>query len=128
MPSVRKTIVYLILLAALVMGITIAGITGIRYQKTVLKARESVLIDNLTRLREAVKEYTLNQDTPPKSLDDLVKAGYLREIPDDPITGHKDWQVTEAELVRETTKVKGIVDVHSASLRDSSKGIPYNQW
>jgi general secretion pathway protein G len=123
----RKTVVYIVVLATLILGVVVA-LTGMRYQKTVLNARESVLREDLVRLRAMLKEYAQKQVLPPQSLDDLVEAGYLREIPDDPITGNKDWQVTEGEFERASKKVKGIVDVHSSSARNSSIGTPYNQW
>lgn len=129
MPSVRrKNILYVgIALTALIVG-GVAITTGMQYRKTVLKARESVLIDNLAGLRTAVKKYTLEQELAPQSLDDLVKAGYVRDIPSDPITGKKDWRVTQGEVERASKKVNGIVDVHSASAEKSSIGSPYNQW
>jgi general secretion pathway protein G len=125
--ALRKTVFSLLVVAGLVLG-NITVREGLHYQKTILKARESVLREDLTRLRAAVTEYTLKQELPPQSLDDLVKAGYLREIPDDPITGKKDWKTTEAEIERGTKKAKGIVDIHSSAVINSSNGTPYNLW
>ena len=58
-----------------------------QYQKAIIRAKESVLRNNLTTLRNVIDEYTYDKQKAPQSLQDLVSAGYLREIPIDPITG-----------------------------------------
>lgn len=127
MSSLGKTVVSIVVAAVLVLGI-FAVIGGMQYRKAVLKTREAVLREDLAKLRAKIKEYTLNQESPPQSLDGLVKSGYLREVPVDPITDKRDWQVTEGEVERASKKVKGIVNVHSASLGIASDGTSYNQW
>jgi general secretion pathway protein G len=98
------------------------------YDKSVLHARETVLRDDLFQLRKTIDIYAADRGTLPQSLDDLVKAGYLREVPDDPITGKKDWEIVVGDDPDSTKGGKGIVDVHSASTARSSKGTPYNEW
>lgn len=46
---------------------------------------------NLRTTRDAIDHYTLDKERCPKSLQDLVDAGYLRAIPVDPMTGRTDW-------------------------------------
>src|SRR5438128_8777399 len=60
---------------------------------TVLHAREDVLKLDLQAMRQAISQYTSEKGFPPQSLDDLVSAGYFREIPPDPITEERNWQV-----------------------------------
>src|SRR5690242_21269043 len=64
-----------------------------RYEKSVVRARESVLKQDLQTMRGAIQQYTLDKQQGPSSLNDLVSAGYLREIPLDPITRNREWHV-----------------------------------
>jgi general secretion pathway protein G len=125
--SLGKGTVSMVVAAVLALGV-FAVIACRQYQKTVLQTREAVLREDLAKLRAEIREFTLKHESPPQSLDDLVKSGYLREVPVDPITEKRDWQVTQGEVERESKKVTGIVNVHSASRHTASDGTPYNQW
>jgi prepilin-type N-terminal cleavage/methylation domain-containing protein len=57
-----------------------------RYEQSVQRAKEAALKQDLFVMRQAIEQYTLDKTTAPQSLDDLVTAGYLREIPTDPMT------------------------------------------
>ncbi len=57
------------------------------YQKAIVRAKESVLRNNLFTLRTLIDEYTFDKQKAPQSLEDLVREGYLRQIPMDPIDG-----------------------------------------
>ncbi len=100
------------------------------YQQTVQRARESVLKQDLQTLRELIQQYTLDKQRAPASLQDLVAAGYLRDIPMDPITRSRDtWvEVQEDTLMSVDQTQPGIVDVHSGSELVSSEGTPYSEW
>ena len=50
-----------------------------------MHARESVLKQDLTAIRNAIDAYTLDKQKAPQSLQDLVSANYLKEIPEDPM-------------------------------------------
>lgn len=102
-----------------------------RYQQSVLRAKEAALKQDLAVMRKAIDEYTLDKLAAPQSLEDLVSAGYLREIPVDPMTRKKDWIVdyeTEVLFSPEQTST-GISNVLSASDKISPfEGTPYNLW
>lgn len=102
-----------------------------RYEQSVLRAKEAALKQNLQVMRKAIDEYTLDKLAAPQSLEDLVGAGYLREIPVDPMTRKKDWLVdyeTDVLYSPEQTST-GIGKVHSASDKVSPfEGTPYNSW
>src|SRR5579871_516143 len=68
------------------------GIAAPMYQKSILHSRESVLKQDLQAMRQSIDNFTLDKEAAPQSLDDLVQAGYLRQIPVDPMTQQKDWQ------------------------------------
>jgi general secretion pathway protein G len=64
------------------------------------------------------------------SLQDLVDAGYFKELPKDPITGsNSTWEaVTDTSVAAPDQTESGIVDVHSGATTISSEGTPYNTW
>ena len=58
------------------------------YQKSIVRAKESVLRNNLFTMRTVIDEYTYDKQKAPQSLQDLVSEGYLRDVPIDPMTGY----------------------------------------
>src|SRR5713226_1684507 len=67
------------------------------YNQSVLRARESVLRQNLFTLRTLISQYTLDKQKAPQSLEDLVSAGYLKKIPVDPMSGAANWTPNQEE-------------------------------
>lgn len=100
------------------------------YQRSIVRARESRLRNDLFALRTTIDQYTLDKQKAPQSLQDLVAAGYLRDIPTDPITNSKETWVTVSEesLMAIDQSQPGIIDVHSGSDAVSSEGTAYSQW
>jgi general secretion pathway protein G len=100
------------------------------YQKSVIRAKESVLRNNLFTLRTVIDEYTFDKKKAPQSLEDLVREGYLRQIPIDPMTGSdRTWVVImEDALTSVDQREPGIYDVRSGSDRISLEGTPYSEW
>jgi general secretion pathway protein G len=80
-------------------------------------------------MREAIDNYALDELRPPQSLQDLVREGYLRELPIDPITLKKDW-VSQCGDLRLNPKeaAHGIYDVHSNSGKSASDGTALKTW
>lgn len=99
------------------------------YQKSVLRAKESVLRQNLFTLRTVIDEYTYDKAKAPQSLQDLVHEGYLRQIPGDPMTGENDWTTIQEDAVTSVNQTEpGIFDIRSKSDKKSLEGTPYNEW
>lgn len=100
------------------------------YQKSIVRAKESVLRNNLFTLRTMIDEYTVDKQKAPESLQDLVSGGYLRQIPQDPITvSDQTWRtVMEETPVGGSSSSPGIFDVHSGSDKTSLDGTPYADW
>jgi len=103
------------------------------YNQSILRARESVLKQNLFTLRSVISQYTLDKQKTPQALDDLVSAGYLKQIPTDPVTGKNDTWVPDEEentimSVDQQGDEGGIIDVHSGSSAVGSDGTAYNTW
>ena len=100
------------------------------YNQSVLRAKESVLRQNLFTLRSLISQYTLDKQKAPQSLDDLVQAGYLKQIPVDPMTAKNDtWTVDQEDsLLSVDQQETGISDVHSGSSQISTDGTAYSTW
>lgn len=100
------------------------------YNQSILRARESVLKQNLFTLRSLISQYTLDKQKAPAGLDDLVSSGYIKQVPVDPMTGKSDWAVQQEEdtLSSPDQQEGGIDDVHSSSTNTGSDGTAYNTW
>jgi general secretion pathway protein G len=100
------------------------------YQKSITRAKESVLRNNLFTIRAMIDEYTIDKQKAPESLQDLVSEGYLRQIPQDPMTGSdQSWKITmEDTPVAGSTGTPGIFDVHSGSDKTALDGSAYADW
>jgi general secretion pathway protein G len=108
----------------------LAGMAAVRYEKSVLHAREATLHQDLFTMRNVIQQYTLDKEAAPASLDDLVSSKYLASIPVDPITRAKDWKTdSDPVLLDPAQTTPGITDVHSASEQVSPfEKTPYNTW
>jgi general secretion pathway protein G len=99
------------------------------YNQSIVQARESVLRSNLSTLRSVISQYTLDKQKAPQSLDDLVQAGYLRQIPVDPMTRETNWEVVQEDVMLAVDQQDpGITDVHSASTNTATDGTAYSTW
>jgi general secretion pathway protein G len=99
------------------------------YNRTVIQSRESVLRSNLSTLRSVISQYTLDKQKAPQSLDDLVQAQYLRQIPVDPMTKETNWEVVQEDVMMAVDQQEpGITDVHSASSGVATDGTAYSTW
>ena len=108
--------------------IILAAITLPQYQKTIMHTRETVLKDDLRKMRSLIDQFAADKGRLPQSLDDLVSGGYMREIPVDPFTGQKDWALTTGEDPNSLQGEQGITDVLSSSAEVSTEGTPYSEW
>jgi general secretion pathway protein G len=108
----------------------LVGIAAVRYDRTVLRANETVLHQDLQALRQAIDNYTLDKEAAPQSLEDLESAGYIHFVPTDPITHAKDWRLEFKEVVLSPDQSStGVTDVHSSSDQVSPfEGTPYSSW
>jgi general secretion pathway protein G len=101
------------------------------YNQSIWRARESVLKQNLFALRSVISQYTLDKQKAPQTLQDLVTAGYFKQVPSDPMTGRNDtWTVDEEQdtIMTVDQQEPGIYDVHSGSTAVGSDGTAYNTW
>lgn len=93
-------------------------------------AREAALKEDLHVMRDAIDSYTMDKNKAPQSLDDLVQSGYLKKIPEDPMTHSRDtWVTSSDDTLSDVDETDGgINDVHSGSDETGSDGQPYSSW
>ena len=118
------------LIIVITMIVILASVAIPMYRSTVLRAREATLKENLHHLRSVIDQYTADKLAAPQTLNDLIDAGYYRELPIDPITeSDSTWEgeLGNTGLVPGQQQT-GIVDIHSGATGESSEGTPYSDW
>ena len=100
------------------------------YQKSITRAKESVLRNNLFTIRTMIDEYTIDKQKAPDSLQDLVTEGYLRQVPQDPITSSdQTWRpIMEETPVGGSSSSPGLFDVRSGADKKALDGSSYSDW
>jgi general secretion pathway protein G len=100
------------------------------FVSAVRSAKEAVLKEDLHVMRAAIDSYTMDKQKAPQSLDDLVQEGYLKIIPEDPMTKARDTWVTDTSdsLHSLDQTDPGIDDVHSGSQETGTDGQSYSTW
>lgn len=118
-----------LLIVITIIGI-LASIAVPSYQRSTIKARETVLMEDLYQMRRAIDSFYADKSKYPDSLDDLVSSKYLRDIPRDPFTDASDtWQIVPPESGDDGSVAAGSVfDVHSGSDKVGLNGVPYSEW
>ncbi|HKQ03632.1 MAG TPA: type II secretion system protein [Blastocatellia bacterium] len=120
------TLLEMVMVMTIIVILATIGITS--YQKVQLKAKETLLKDDLNTMRKLIDQYEADREQLPQSLDDLVSAGYLREVPIDPITGEKDWTTETGESTVSRDAQQGIINVHSNAAGEGSDGKVYSEY
>jgi len=122
------TLVELMIVMAIIMILATIAIPV--YVKTLQRAKEATLREDLHTMRTAIDSYTVDKEKAPDSLDDLVQAGYLKSIPKDPMTSSSDtWITGQSDTMTDINETQGgMDDVHSGSEAIASDGTTYNTW
>ena len=122
------TLIELIIVMAIIA--LLASIAIPSYVKSIRKANEAVLKEDLHTMRTAIDSYTVDREKAPQGLDDLVQAGYLKAIPVDPLTGRSDtWSTSQSDAMTDINETQGgLDDVHSGSEAVAIDGTTYNTW
>ncbi|MDE2401309.1 MAG: prepilin-type N-terminal cleavage/methylation domain-containing protein [Burkholderiales bacterium] len=119
------TLIELIVVMAIIA--LLVSIVAPRYGRTVDKAREASLRTSLNVMRDAIDKYQGDKGRYPDSLDELVQRGYIRQIPEDPITGQKDsWQMLPPPP--NSAVQGGMADVRSGAMGRGQNGTDYSTW
>ncbi len=122
------TMVELLVVVSIIVILATMGMT--QYRTSVIYSRESVLKEDLFRMRDAIDQYYADKGQYPSTLDALVSDGYVRKIPDDPFTRNSSsWQTVPAEPdPNNPTAEAGVYDVKSGSDATAIDGTKYSDW
>ena len=126
--SAGFTLIELVIVMAIIMILLTMAVS--QYTGAVRHAKEAALKEDLQTMRTAIDSYTMDKQKAPQSLDDLVQDGYLKQIPEDPLTHSKDtWVPDTSDAMYSIDETQsGITDVHSGSTETGSDGQPYSSW
>ena len=122
------TLIELMVVMSLIVILASIGLTV--YTNSVVRAKESVLKEDLFRMRDAIDQYYADKGKYPATLDALVSDKYLRSIPVDPFTNSADtWRAVPSEPdPTNPTAEPGVYDVRSGSDQQALDGTHYADW
>ncbi|MEJ7712355.1 MAG: prepilin-type N-terminal cleavage/methylation domain-containing protein [Pyrinomonadaceae bacterium] len=121
------TLLELIIVISII--IILATIALPTLQKNVQQARETTLKSDLYELRKTVDRFAADKGKLPQSLDELVAAEYIRDVPIDPITHEKNWTIVlGTDTASSDEGGQGIKDVRSSAEGTGLDGTSYSEW
>jgi general secretion pathway protein G len=104
---------------------TLLTIAVPRYFRALEHAREAVLKEDLSTLREAIDKYYADLNEYPDTLAALVDKHYVRAVPVDPFTKVSDsWTLIQSD----DPDHAGIRDLHSGAAEQATDGTPLGSW
>jgi prepilin-type N-terminal cleavage/methylation domain-containing protein len=104
---------------------TLLSIAVPRYFRTLERARETVLKQDLSILREAIDKHYADLNEYPDTLPALVEKRYVRSVPVDTFTKLADtWTLVPSE----DPDHAGIRDIHSGAAESAADGTPVASW
>lgn len=115
------------LLIVMVIIAILASVAIPKYIQHLSRAKEVALQKDLWTMRQAIDFYWQDKEKPPSSLQDLVSAKYLREIPKDPLCGECAWTEVPAES-DDQNSVGGIGDVKSTAPGEDANGKAFSTY
>lgn len=116
------TLIELLVVMAIIA--TLLAIVAPRYFTSVDRAKETVLKQNLSILRDAIDKYYADTGGYPADLNQLVEERYIRAIPVDPVTDQAVW----VEVPPPDEEMEGVYDVRTTSDRQALDGTFYEKW
>jgi general secretion pathway protein G len=122
------TLVELLIVISLISILAAMGL--VQYKNSVVSSREAVLRTDLFRMRDAIDQYYADKGKYPSALDSLVSDGYMRKVPEDPMTKSADsWVTVPAEPDPNNPSAEaGIYDVKSGAQGTALDGSNYSDW
>ncbi len=119
------TLIELIVVMAIVALLT--SIVAPRYFGGLQKSKETALRTSLNTMRDAIDHYVADKGRYPDTLEQLAEARYIREIPEDPLSGQRDQWVLIAPPP-DAQDPGNLYDVRSGAAGRGSDGRLYADW
>lgn len=98
------------------------------YRNSILQARETVLRENLYRMRDLIDQYQSDKGKYPETLEALVTEGYVRKIPVDSMSSEPWTEIPPEDDGTGGEILTGVFDIKSSSTQVGTNGVPYNEW
>ncbi|HMV86226.1 MAG TPA: prepilin-type N-terminal cleavage/methylation domain-containing protein [Blastocatellia bacterium] len=125
---IQRGFTFMELLIVMVIIAILAAVAIPKYLSHLRRAKEVVLKQDLWAMRRAIDYYTTDKEKPPSSLQELVSAQYLREIPKDPMCPDCTWSEVPAVSDNSLNSSGGIGDVKSSAPGTDSNGVPFSEY
>jgi general secretion pathway protein G len=118
------------LLVVISMISILAAMGMVQYRNSIRRTEEVTLKHDLFQMRDAIDQYYADKGKYPASLDSLVSDGYMRKIPDDPVTkSSTTWTTVPAEPDPGNPSAEaGVYDVKSGAPGTALDGSNYVDW
>ena len=97
------------------------------YQQVLVRSKETVLLDNQRAINEVIDQYTADKGKMPQSVNDLVGAKYLQEVPMDPITEQQEWEEVPGDDPNNDNE-RGMKDVKSKAEGTDTDGVEFSKY
>ncbi len=117
------TLIELLVVMAIIA--TLLSIVAPRYFNSIEKAKETVLRQDLSIMRDAIDKFNADMGSYPITLDELVERRYLRNIPIDPMTESNE---TWLEVPPFNDDEEGVYDIQSGARGQALDGSYYEEW
>lgn len=115
------------LLVVMTIVALLVSIAAPRYFRSVERARENTLRTSLNVMRNAIDQHLADRGRYPDALEELATQRYLREMPEDPMTGRRDSWVTLSPPT-DSAWPGNVFDVRSGAAGRAGDGRLYADW
>ena len=104
---------------------TLLAVVGPRYFRSLEHARETALQQDLAIMREAIGHFYSDLNRYPKDLNELVARRYLKQIPQDPVSGSSESWIM---IPPSDPQQGGLYDIASGAPGNAMNGVPYSSF